>query len=85
MTLKEISDDRELRKWCVEKSLDFFNCNGSGQQITTFAEELFQYIKFGPNYECSCCGEPDDSGPVNTGPGMEILRNAMHDDRFHVS
>lgn len=73
MTLKEISD-RELRKWCVEKSLDFFNCNGSGQQITTVAEHFFQYIKFGPDDECDCCGEPDDYGPVNTGLGMGVIR-----------
>ena len=71
MSLNEYSD-RELRKWCVEKVLTHW-CEFD-KSVTDTSEELFQYIKYGPDDGCDCCDEPDDHGPINTGPGMEILR-----------
>lgn len=83
MSLKENSD-RELRKYCLEKSLGFFSCVASVQEITTVAEHFFQYIKFGPDDECDCCDEPNDE-PVNTGSGMEILKDGLRDDNIYAS
>mgnify|MGYP006882957684 CR=1 FL=1 len=73
MSLRENSD-RELRKWCVDRVM----MSGDSFSLSTLnkAEDLFQYIKFGPDDECDCCDDPDDYGPINTGLGVEILRKS---------
>lgn len=72
MSLNEYSD-RELRKWCVEKTVPLGF--GVAERIVADAETLFQYIKYGPDDGCDCCDEPDGHGPINTGPGMNVLRS----------
>lgn len=72
-------DDRELRERCLNLAADVFKSPSfTAQQLTTVAEHFFQYIKFGPDDECGCCSEPDDYGPVNTGPGMAVLRDVSN-------
>lgn len=74
MPLKENSD-RELRKYCLEKSLGFFSHVASAQEITTVAEHFFQYIKNGDDTENDADDEP--TPPANTGPGITRLRDML--------
>lgn len=80
MSLNEYSD-QALRKWCVEKVLA--HGREFAKTTTESAETLFQYIKYGPDNGCVCCDENDPCGPINTGPGMEMLRSPLQDDGFH--
>ena len=78
------TDNQGLRERCLDLAADVFRSPSvTAQQLTTIADHFFQYIKNGGDTECSANDEP--TPPVNTGPGMEILRNAMQDDGFHMS
>lgn len=73
--------DEELRERCLNLAADVFRIPGvTGQQLTTVAEHFFQYIKNGDDTEYDVDDEP--TPPVNTGPGLAILRGLP---RFHVS
>ena len=65
--------DQELRERCLNLAADVFRGPGvTGQQLTTVAEHFFQYIKYGGDTEYDVEDEP--TPPVNTGPGMGVIR-----------
>jgi len=79
-------NNQELRERCLNLAADVFKSPGvTGQQLTTVAEHFFQYIKNGDDNEHDVEDEP--TPPVNTGPGMAILRGSVRvpDDGFHMS
>lgn len=79
-------EDQELRERCLNLADNVFKSPGiTGQQLTTVAEHFFQYIKNGDDTENDVEDEP--TPPVNTGPGMAMLRcfPSMPDDGFHMS
>ena len=82
MTLKENSD-RELRKWCVDRIM----MSGDSFSFATLhkAEDLFQYIKFGPDDGCDCCVDPDDGPKLHEGSMYMLRKLADVDDGFHAS
>lgn len=66
--------DEELRERCLRLAADVFRSPGvTGQQLTTVAEHFFQYIKYGGDTEYYV--EDGPTPPVNTGPGMAVLRD----------
>lgn len=68
--------DAELRERCLNLAADVFRSPGiTGQQLTTIAEHFFQYIKNGGDTEYDVEDEP--TPPVNTGPGIALLRDAL--------
>ena len=69
-------DDRELRERCLNLAADVFRSPGvTAQQLTSVAEHFFQYIKYGDDTENDAEDEP--TPPVNTGPGMAVLRDTL--------
>ncbi len=79
-------EDQELRERCLNLAADVFGSPGiTSQQLTTIADHFFQYIKNGGDTEYDVEDEP--TPPVNTGPGLAILRSlsSMPDDGFHAS
>lgn len=78
--------DQELRERCLNLAADAFRNPGvTGHQLTTIAEHFFQYIKNGGDTEYDV--EDDPTPPVNTGPGIAMLRGlaSMPDDCFHMA
>ena len=81
-----ITEDQELRERCLNLAADVFKSPGvTGQQLTTVAEHFFQYIKNSGDTENYAEDEP--TPPVNTGPGMSMLRGLprIHDAGFYTS
>lgn len=72
--------DRELRERCVDKSLSFFKCVASDEQVVSVADRFFQYIKNGLNDPDNCVVEDDPTPPVNTGPGMSVIHRVLRDN-----
>lgn len=69
-----ITEDQELRERCLNLAADVFKSPGvTAQQLTKVAEHFFQYIKNGDDTENNVDDEP--TPPVNTGPGMSMLRS----------
>lgn len=69
-------EDQELRERCLNLAADVFRSPGvTAQQLTTVAEHFFQYIKNGGDTDCSANDEP--TPPVNTGPGMGVVRDML--------
>ena len=69
-------ENQELRERCLNLAADVFRSPGvTAQQLTTVAEHFFQYIKNGGDTEYDAEDEP--TPPVNTGPGVAMLRDAL--------
>ena len=70
------TEDQHLRERCLDLAADVFKGSGdTAKQLTTVAEHFFQYIKNGGDTECYANDEP--TPPVNTGPGMAVLRDVL--------
>ena len=70
------TDNQGLRERCLDLAADVFRSPSvTAQQLTTIADHFFQYIKNGGDTECSANDEP--TPPVNTGPGMAVLRDVL--------
>ena len=71
------TEDQHLRERCLDLAADVFKGSGvTAKQLTTVAEYFFQYIKNGGDTECYANDEP--TPPVNTGPGMAVLRDVSN-------
>lgn len=69
-------EDQELRERCLNLAADVFRSPSvTAQQLTTVAEHFFQYIKNGGDTENDMEDEP--TPPVNTGPGMGVVRDML--------
>ena len=69
-------EDQELRERCLNLAADVFRSPGiTGQKLTTVADHFFQYIKNGDDTEYDVEDEP--TPPVNTGPGVAMLRDTL--------
>ena len=69
-------ENQELRERCLNLAADVFRSSGvTAQQLTMIAEHFFQYIKYGGDTEYDVEDEP--TPPVNTGPGVAMLRDAL--------
>ena len=70
------TDNQGLRERCLDLAADVFRSPSvTAQQLTTIADHFFQYIKNGGDTECYANDEP--TPPVNTGPGMAVLRDVL--------